>query len=315
MTVEPEPRPAPRPSRLLIGLSALVIGGCLVVSGFLSAALFNPWDLCALAAAVFHGPLPVTLLTAQYAGVFRRKIVAAQLAAVALAMLGFVSLLGVASFAIGVANDYRQGTATDAELWSAAKFGATVLVFPCVICLAAAWQDWRWARVLFARSEPEVAETPATSGWWLPALAVVAVLGMGWTISLAAPPFAENVGPENAPRPLPAGASDVSYCTTSRGSERIEFTIDEADFRQWVDDVVVHIRSTAKGDVSPLAEIKDHVVMTRYNGVLGRSPEPDPPTFVDVREGLVYRWTYTDHNVVAVYDRSTRRAYLSVDWY
>lgn len=304
----------PRPGALLGALSALVIAGCLFISSFLAAALFNPWDLCALAAAVFLGPLPIALMGLQYSGVFRKKIVASQLAAAILGVFGLIGMLGVAGFALDVATDFGQGNMDTVSFCKAAGFGTLFLLLPSLLCLAAAWQDLRWSRALAARGEfQELAQSSRT--WSAPGLAGVVVLAMGWVISLLAPPFAEHVGPESAPRTLPATASDVSYCTTSRGSERIEFTIDEPAFRQWVDDVVVHIRSTEKGNVFPLAEIKEHIAITRYNGVLGRSPEPNPPTSVDVREGLVYRWTYTDHNVVAVYDRPTRRAYLSVDWY
>ncbi|MFO0900068.1 MAG: hypothetical protein U0836_21760 [Pirellulales bacterium] len=304
----------PRPGALLVTLSTLVIGMCLFMSSFLAAALFNPWDLCAVAAAVFLGPLPIALMGLQYSGVFRKKIVASQLAAAILGVFGLIGMLAVSGFALDVATNFGQGDMDTVSFCKAAAFGTLFLLLPCLICLATAWQDLRWSRELTARGEAQqLAHFPRP--WIAPIIAGVSVLAMGWVISFLAPPYAEHVGPENAPRTLPATASDVSYCTTSRGSERIEFTIDEPAFRQWVDDVVVQIRSIEKGDVFPLAEIKEHIAITRYNGVLGRSPEPNSPTSVDVREGLVYRWTYTDHNVMAVYDRPTRRAYLSVDWY
>jgi hypothetical protein len=114
---------------------------------------------------------------------------------------------------------------------------------------------------------------------------------------------------------LPAGASDVSYCTTSRGSERIEFSIDEPAFRQWVADVVTDIRRADKGEVSPLAELTEPVRVDRYLGFVRSSNRSNEASRIEVQTGLSYRWSHTDHRVSAVYDRSARRAYLSVDWY
>jgi len=113
------------------------------------------------------------------------------------------------------------------------------------------------------------------------------------------PRFAEHVGPDAVPYRLPPEASDVTYRRGHRGTFTMEFTIDEAAFRRWVDSA---IRSRSKKlSAEPIQEIEGHDTV--------RSVALQKLEEKVVTNGLRYAWHHEDHAVYATYDRDAGRAY------
>ncbi len=291
----PEPL-EPRPGALLVALSALVIGGCLLAVSACLAAVLGPRGVCGTDAAVGLMLLPPLLFLGiqQYRGVFHRRTGAAFVAACAL-----FAVAGLYCFLFGMLFlfVFTQAPPTAGEIDNSLGFAEFGLMGLAAIVLLAARETWRWSDRLWAAGLVRAGRT-FTLRELLAGITMVALVAGGARYRLDRPPrIGENVAPSQAPFPLLPAARDVCYRIVNDGSVTIEFTTDEVTFRSWVDQVVVPL-TPDRAQRRPLAEVEDAVA----RGFRGNTPL--------VSRGLEYSWEGQGEKASAIFDRQSGRVYF-----
>ncbi len=286
---------SPKPTHLLIAISALVITFSLFLVSAALAAFTVTWDPCSLIGAVIILPLPAALAVQQYRATFRGVGPAALTAAVLLFIIG-----GFAAFAF--ATTVVEIVMGGGELpWFSLLLPMLAVA---IVGLFGGWLNLRWRRNL-----PRLA---TDAGWrfsqreTLAAVAAICFLTGLTALFIRSTPtrYAENVSVAEAPFGLPANATNVSFCQGFRGTIAYEFTVDEASFREWVADGIGSIESNASN--TKLEPIITPVSITRYNAYCSELNGPDSITVIN---GLHYSWSFEDRGVYAVFDSTTTRAY------
>lgn len=111
---------------------------------------------------------------------------------------------------------------------------------------------------------------------------------------------AEDVSPHLSPGRAPASAKGICYRVDDRGALALEFTTDEATFRNWIAEVVAPTAgSNAPGE--PLQETHNSVA----RGYRGNT--------VTVASGLIYSSAAEGREVSVTFDRANGRVYYSRD--
>ena len=294
-TAAPVEAEVPKPTRLQVAISALVIVCSLWLVGSAVAALFITWDACSFFSAVVILPLPSILAVQQYRGTFRGVRSAAAVSSVLLFIVGgFTALTCLTVLGEIATGGYEY-------LW----LGLVLPMFGvAALSLLGAILNLQ-RRSNLPRNAPD--------GNWqfsvreiLAAVAALCFLAavMSSFIRGTPPMYAENVSVDKAPFGLPANATDVSYCQGSRGIIAYEFSIDQASFVKWVDSGIGSIESNASS--VELERIVTPTTINRYNLFSGALDGPDSIT---VTSGLEYSWSFEDRGVYAVFDDTTNRAY------
>ncbi|MBN2472971.1 MAG: hypothetical protein JXB62_00085 [Pirellulales bacterium] len=296
----------PRPSRMLVAVSVIVIAANLFLLSIYAGAIVV-LDPCTIIGFAIVVPLWVAIALEQYLGTFRRVPSAAAATGVLLYLVG-----GLATFAFvtTVGETIVEGTALrlipKMVVWI---LGPMLLI--AAGSILAGRMNALWARKLRAAIN-SLATPPGPSRFrfslheLLVGVGVAATM-MGtasWYARSLKPPYAEHIAAADAPFSLPANATDVCYRQGARGTVTFECTTDEVAFRKWVDSRIGSIESQSAG--VPLKEIVTPFIMTRYTGY---------PDTITVSHGLYYSWSKEDRAVDAVFDRTTNRAYYSAQWH
>jgi len=290
--------PEPKPSRLHVALSIVVIGECLFLFSAGIACLTVTWDPCAMFSGILLAPLPGFLGIVQYAGTFRRHTASARRATTCAFILG-----GIIAFVFG---------------------GATIVVLVAgelppreiIIPLLAFAVPHLWNGFLNRRWHHELIKSASLAGNGRFRLSIRELLGLTTVVSVFAaltlyfvrgqgPQFAENISASEAGIHLPANAANVSLCHGYRGIIAYEFDTDEQSFRQWVDDGIGSLESQQAN--IKLAPIKGDYTMSRYYSLSSQLAGPDSVT---IHDGLYYEWSFEDRGVYAAFDRATGLAYF-----
>jgi hypothetical protein len=293
-----------RPGKLLIALSAVVIGGCLFMVGGAIGAMASTFDPCSAIGGAIMLPVPLFIAVQQYRGVFHRQAGAAFAAACCLLGFGGLFAFGAILNVVEFVSD-KQRLGEDWRDYLPAFYILAIIGLVGLSNVLLGWRTVRWSKQLRAAghgSEPRVFSLREL-------LAVVAVIGAvagvaRWTTDRR-PSVGFNVPPETAPRSVPATAKNVCYRNGGRGTEVIEFTTDEATFRKWVAEKVEPLGHHKHGhQVSPLIEFSSPKAVMGVNGERH-----------ELKRGLSYHWHFEDQGVSAAFDAESGRAYFSVHWY
>jgi len=313
--------PSPRPSWLLRINSFVVIVVSLCFTALALHALARTWDPLSFLLAPVFAVLPAYLGVLQYGGTFRRTAVSAGKVATLLYVLGGF-LLFSAILLQGLGNIRAV-----ADL-------ASPPVLTLVLGIYLFWsgrlnREWSYrladananGREIAAGGEAEEDEESEegeqresesfADGVHLPlsrrdvAAIVASVVFVACLvvilISRMAPQFAEGVAASEVPLPLPAEASDVSYCLGAEGAAAAEFTIGEEDFRHWA--------ARQLGDDGTLAPIQEEprTVVRCY----AFSKEMAGPEETEIHAGWFAQSDAIRHPVYA-FDSETSRGYYYV---
>lgn len=262
------------------------------------------WDPCAVLSAFISLGFGGTVGAAQFAATFRGRTNFAYLVAVLLLGLG-LSL--IAAIAVGNAElVLKHGL--DFRFF---PFGMEIFVAGVLLTLLAiadgycAWQTDR-SGSKGQKSQCAVLNRQFTLSELLILVTVLATIVAITTafVRSAHPEYAEHVRGDQVPARLPADASEVNYWDGSRGTFDCEFSCSEQAFRDWI--------ASRVGSIESEAAMPKLVEITAPFSVPD-SGRPGGPTIgnVTVVNGLIYKWNKEDRGVLAVFDRSTGRAYYS----
>lgn len=300
-----ETNPEPRPSKLLLANSVIVIGACMYLAAGFIAALTVVWDPSVMFGGLILLPLPLALGFQQYFGAFRRRAKSAWAASSLAFFLSILALMFGACFvALGIANS-KFSTLT--ESIAPLAFG---LYF-----LAIGYLNRRWHFQLQTSGwSPVKGQFRITTRELLSATAVVAgMLAMtAQFIRDDGPQFAVDVTREESGLRLPENASRVSYAHGGFGSIAYEFDTDEASFRKWVEAGIGEIET---GPVNgPISEIdaRNGIMMTRYTFFISQAQETG---LIVIEEGLTCLASSGDQWIHAAFDRKTNRAYYNANYH
>ena len=294
----------PRPSKLLVGHSALVIAECLFLVAVSIGAMASTFDPCSFISGVILLPVPLFIAVQQYRGVFHRQTGAAFAAACCLVVFGALFVFGAVVNVLEFVFDNRR-TGVD---WGKDWPGFCILAVIGLVGLTnivLAWQSWRWSKLLALAGLGAAKRSFSLREL----LAVITVIGLvagcaRWATD-SRPAIGIDVPPETAPRPVPSTAKNVCYSNGGRGTQFIEFTTDEATFRKWVAAEVEPLGHRKLGhQVHPLS------AFSSPTGVIGVDGERH-----ELQRGLSYGWSFEDEGVSATFDADTGRAYFHVHWY
>lgn len=286
----------PKPSLPYVIVSCLTIAASLFLIFFGIVAFSRTWDPCSLIGGAVLLPLPSALAMQQYRATFLLVRRAAKTAAILLFIVsGFAALACVTTLGESVASG-------GAIPW--------VLLLPmfaiALVCGFVGWLNIRWARTL-----PESVEPALRSSFTLRELfAAVAAFGVMTAITIAIvrstpPRYAEHVDIADAPFGLPLVATDISYCQGVRGTIAYEFTIEESDFREWVESRIGSAESESANVA--ILPITTPISVTRYNAISSDLTGLDS---ISVGRGLHYSRSFeSDGGIHAVFDSTTNRAY------
>jgi len=293
-----EPNPEPRPSKLLLANSVVVIAACMFLVALGIAGLTTSWDPCAMFGGLIIIPLPALLGFLQYAATFKRRAKSAADATVlAFLFSSFPLLISVVS----TSQFLLEGETPPLEL------SLMPLVFAAPF-VSAGFLNLQWSRQLKAsgfqpadkRFRISVRELLAMTAF------IGAMLAMTITFVRGAPKqFGVDVTAEEAGVHVPENASRVSYAHGFRGNIAYEFDTDEASFRQWVEGGIGSLEAE-RANV-PLEEIRGGATISRFYSMTDGVTGPDTIT---VEHGLCYDWSFEDRAVYAIFDRTTGRAYF-----
>lgn len=293
-----ETNPEPRPSKLLLANSVIVIGACMFLVAMGIAGLTTTWDPCAMFGGLIIIPLPAILGFQQFAGTFKRR---ADWAAMASGLAFLLSIFPLLVATTATAEFLIEGALPPLDL------SLTPLVFAAPF-VSAGFLNRRWSQQLKASGyQPADKRFRISVRELLTMIAVIgAMLAMTITFVRGAPKqFGVNMTADEAGVHLPENASHVSYAHGPRGYIAYEFDTDEASFRKWVAGGIGSYEAE-KANV-PLEEIRGGATIRRFysmtDGVTG-------PETITVEHGLCYDWYFEDRAVCAIYDRDTGRGYF-----
>lgn len=305
--VRPSPTPEqPRPSVPLVVLSLLVMGGCAVVAGF-GAALpivleFPPAIIFSF--IVLIGCLAIS--ANQFLGTFRRWPGSAL--ACGLACL-FAGTLWLIIFSLTVLEDLhlRPPPYPDRGDQIAIVLG---ICFGCLL-LWAGMANLLW-HIQLKRSTWSSEPIPVWRFSFQELFLLMTVLAIGlastgYQLRQLPPKWGENVEPQRAGHDLPASAQNICF-SRARGVFALEFTLDEAGFREWV--ITSHPHDERWQ--TPLEPISSACEVTRY--WKGNRP-PAQPTVVKVNQGLILEGKYAGSSLQVVFDQEASKVYLYETWF
>ncbi len=284
----------PRPSKLLVGLSVLVIAGCLSLVGASIGAMASTFDPCSFISGVILLPVPLFIAVQQYRGVFHRQTGAAFAAACCLVVFGALFVFGAVVNVLEFVFDNRRTGVDWSRDWPLFCILASIGLVG-LTNVALGWRTIQWTRRLRAAGLPSLTRTFSLREL----LAMIAVIGLVAGIARLTvdrrPSTGVNVPPDQAPVSVPATAKDVCYQNWGRGGYAVDFTTDEATLRTWIAEVAVPPWDRA--EVKPLQRTAECVV---------RDYRDNAWIATDVLE---YSWSFEGNGAVAVFDPATGRAY------
>lgn len=288
----------PKPTIALQILSAIAIAGCVFTFSIGLAAFTVTWDPCSgLLSGIVFIPLSAALGIQQYRGTFWRNRKAAFFAAIGFFIVGGLMWL---MFVTTLAETLISG---EAPVWLMLDFFWPLLVVGSVAAVTG-WANLHWSRCLqFGSSSSLLRRGQFTLRDLLAGITVIAgvTASVAFLVRQIKPQYAENVTREEAPIGLPATARDISFCQGMRGTIAYEFTIDEAEFKEWI-----HSRLGQRHPKIPLHSIVSPFTITRFNSL---SSELNGPASITITNGLSFQWTEVDRGIHAAFDRTTNRAY------
>jgi len=286
----------PRPGRLHVVLSIVVIGQCIFVFSAGIACLAMTWDPCAMFSGVLLAPLPGFLGIVRYAATFRKHAASARMATIFALILG-----SLVAFMLVVAT---------IEFLAGGELPPTALVFPLTVYAAPhLWNGFlnrRWRDEL-VKSGYERADRRFRLSMreLLAAIGVVGVfLGLTtYFVREEGPQYAVAVSADEAPIDLPKNATDVAYCKGGGGIIAIEFATTEEAFRDWA----IQVQERYGEEVIAVAEIANACRIRNYESMIANS---SAPLEVIVTNGLQFSWEVDDDIFGhGCFDRTTGRAY------
>lgn len=292
-----ESNPEPRPSKLLLANSVIVIGACMFLVAMGIAGLTTTWDPCAMFGGLIIIPLPALCGYQQYVATFKRR---ADSAAMASGLAFLLSIFPLLVATTATAEFLIEGALPPLDL------SLTPLVFAAPF-VSAGFLNRRWSQQLKAsgyqpadkRFRISVRELLAMTAF------IGAMLAMTMTFVRANKQFGVEVTAEEAGVHLPDNASRVSYAHGPRGYIAYEFDTDETSFRKWVEGGIGSFEAE-KANV-PIEEIRGGATIRTFYSMTDGVNGPDTIT---VDKGLSYYFSAEDRVVSAVFDRTTGRAYF-----
>ena len=299
MTAEPTiaARVEPRPGKLLVALSVLLIGGCLLMVGGAVGAMASTFDPCSAISGALMLPVPLFLAVQQYRGVFHRQAVAAFAAACCLVGFGGLFVLaGVGNSLEFFVSNWQTGIDWSNE-WPFFGLLATIVLVGLTM-VAVGWLTMRWSKQLRAAGQGSVSRTFSSRELAATMALIGVVAGVACLMADRRPSTGINVPPDQAPFSVPPTAKAVCYQMFSGNNGAVEFTTDEATFRQWI---AAEVAPAAwdRADVA-LLEKKAESVIRDYRGKSWLA--------TDV---LQYSWSFEGNGAVAIFDPATGRAYYT----
>ena len=299
MTAEPTiaARVEPRPGKLLVALSVLLIGGCLLMVGGAVGALASTFDPCSAISGALMLPVPLFIAVQQYRGVFHRQAGAAFAAACCLVGFGGLFVLaGVGNSLEFFVSNWQTGIDWSND-WPFFGLLATIVLVGLTM-VAVGWLTMRWSKQLRAAGQGSVSRTFSSRELAATMALIGVVAGVACLMADRRPSTGVNVPPDQAPFSVPPTAKDVCYQMFSGNNGAVEFTTDEATFRQWI---AAEVAPAAwdRADVAPL-EKKAESVIRDYRGKSWLA--------TDV---LQYSWSFEGNGAVAIFDPATGRAYYT----
>lgn len=297
----------PSPSRWFSWVSALIIAGSLFfLTVFIALIIVEPNPLTMMLGALGL-PLSAVMAVQQYRGTFRQV----PSGGTTTSRLLYICGGGIALVAFSLVKEAAAGNTSPTEL-------ASILVpmlLMAAFLLGAGRMNALWVRQLRVAIDSG-AVVPNPSGFSLRELLltitiVAAVTGLTAQWIRSSPPsYAEHIEAAAAPLTLPKGAQDVSYAKGSRGSIALEFTTDEASFRDWVSAGIGSAESDAarislQTITSPFTIDRYYIYASELNG----------PNEIVINSGLYYSWTKEDRGVYAAFDDTSGRAYYEAHFH
>lgn len=292
----------PKPSVPYVIVACLTIAASLLLISIAIAAFAQTWDPCSLIGGAVLLPLPSALAIQQYRATFRLVRKAAKTTAILLFIVaGFTAFAFVTTMGEFIASGVNIP-------WLGLLLPMLAI---SLVSGVAGWLNICWARSLPDSVEPAV--RPLFSRREL--LASVAIIGVMTAITTyfirSEPPrYAEHVGIADAPFGLPSAATDISFCQGFRGTIAYEFTIEESDFREWVESEIGSAESQSANVA--ILPIMTPIRCMRYNAL---SSDLNGPGFISVSAGLHYSWSCEDRDIYAAFDSTSSRAYYSAHFH
>lgn len=253
-------------------------------------------------------PASIGLGVLQYRGIFHRNHQAAKTTGTVLSVTGALMVLGVGSF--------LKESFTNPEILYSWPTAMAIFVLGLFFILVG-WWNLEWSRNLKA-------DVTSTEVWprferdnrrdRIAALlaVIVIILGTSLTVWSALPEFAENVEYSRPPFGIPIGATSISFCQGQRGTIAYEFSIEEPDFRKWIERKI-HSRETNNPQDLIKSILSSSPISVRRYVSLKTGLKGNPSAVVT--DGLYYSWSKEDQGMDAVFDRKAKRAYYFSHYY
>ena len=304
-----EPNPTseqPRPSVPLVVLSLLVLGGCAVVAGF-GVAL--PIVMEFPPAVVFSFLLLAVCLTIslnQFLGTFRRW----PGSALAVGLVGlFVGTLWLIMLALAVFETFHMRP----EIYHDRGEQVLLWVSVCIglLLLWAGMANLLW-HIRLKRSTGPSEPIPRwrfsfQELFLLMTVLAVGLASTGYQLRQMPPKWGENVELQRARYDLPASAQNICF-SRAAGVFALEFTLDEAGFREWVSTGHPHDERWH----ALLEPISSTCEVPRY---WKANRPPAQPTVVKVNQGLILQGNYGGSTLQVLFDQETGKVYLYETWF
>lgn len=293
------PAVPPRPSVALVIVSVLVMCGCAAVVG--SAAAFPFVHNFAPLICVSFPVVAVTLFVGvnQFLGTFRLWPGSALVAGLAILFLGTLWLIMVSMVVLERPPAARQ---EPIEVFLMILFGAFLLGAGMLNLL---WQI-RLIRVTPSPAPLPLARFSFRELFLFMTLVAVMLSSTGYLLRQVPPRWGENAKPTQVRYDLPPQAKQVCFSRTD-SSIAVEFNLDEAGFRRWVQEDHPYDERWQ----TPLVPISTTYEIPRYrklNGLAAAKP------IAKINRGLYLEWRNLGNSLQVVYDEENEKVYMYEGW-
>lgn len=300
-SAEPNPVPVPpRPSVVHVVLSVLVMCGSAAVVGIAVALPFVA-NFAPLVCIIPVTAVSLLVGVNQFLGTFRRWPGSALVSGLAIVFAGILWLFMLLVAVVQFSSVEVEGAAHVA-LWLSIALGMLLLWAGLLNLL---WQV-RLVQCMPANEPLPLARFSFRELFLLVTVLAVMLSSTGYLLRQIPQRWGENVKPKQARYDLPVQAERVCF-SRSESSLAVEFHLDEAGFRRWVQDDHPHDDRWQ----TPLQPISTTYEITRYRRLNGLAPAKP---IAKINRGLYLECKTSGSWLQVAYDEEAAKVYLYEEW-